>query len=247
MNLCICSVSLCSSIYIYIYEVYRKNNRTTVISNILQFNKLRGFLFKVISLESNALSHPTVPRFYVLLEGFFMDATQLHRYSLLRGLHTFKTGPLNDPFEHGEKKNTTRDKIRWIVRLYCDVPFGQELSDAQYTQSIYFSDVILPKLFFFIFSCITIIQIDNRCSPHLTSYTSTMLTSVLLLDSSFTFSHSSLNHLCHSKPHVHKMVLSLYTCWSISSACDPAGPKISGLFIPQYSYLNGFKKRRCKQ
>ena len=53
--------------------------------------------------------------------------------SPLEGLHTFKTGPLDDPHELGEKKKVTQSKIRWTGRLlqYGDVLLGQELPDAQ--------------------------------------------------------------------------------------------------------------------
>ena len=61
-------------------------------------------LFKVIPLESNALFHPSLPRFYALLEGFFWDAPQLHCYGPLDGLHTIKMGPLDDPLQLGEQK-----------------------------------------------------------------------------------------------------------------------------------------------
>ena len=70
------------------------------------------FPFKVIPLASNALFHPTLPRFYALLEGFIWDAPQLRHYGPLDGLHAFKTGPLNDPFELGEKKKVVWSKVR---------------------------------------------------------------------------------------------------------------------------------------
>ena len=66
-----------------------------------------GFPFKVTPLESNALFHHSLPRFYALLEGFFWDAPQLRRYGPLDGLHAFKTGPLDDPLELGENKSHT--------------------------------------------------------------------------------------------------------------------------------------------
>ena len=46
-------------------------------------NKLNGFFFKVISLESNALSHHFLPCLKALLEGFFWNTHQLHHYALL--------------------------------------------------------------------------------------------------------------------------------------------------------------------
>ena len=74
-------------------------------------NKVHGFPFKVVPLESNALFHPALPRFCALLEGFFWDAPQLCRYGPRDGLHAFKTGPVDDPLELGEKKKVTRSKI----------------------------------------------------------------------------------------------------------------------------------------
>ena len=57
--------------------------------------------------------------------------------------------------------------------------------------------------------------------------TDLMLTSLLvvegfsLLKLSFITTWPSLNLMYHSKTHVHDMVFSPYTCWSISSACFP--------------------------
>lgn len=59
-------------------------------------------------LESNALSHPSLPRFYALLEGFFLDALPFCHYTHLDGLHTFKTGPLDDHLQLGERKTSHR-------------------------------------------------------------------------------------------------------------------------------------------
>ena len=124
------------SAWIYICEICLRSNGTGVTNK--QFisipnNKLHGFAFSVIPLESNALFHPSMPRLYALLEWFFWAAPQLHRYGPLDGLHAFKTGPLDDPLELGEKKKVARSKIRWIGRLfqYGDVLLGQELPDAQ--------------------------------------------------------------------------------------------------------------------
>ena len=97
-----------------IYEVCRKSNGTGVTNNLFQFQttKLHGFPFKVISLESNALFHPSLPRFYSLLEGFFWDAPQLRRYGRFDGLHAFKTGPLMIPLSLGkEKSHTEQDQV----------------------------------------------------------------------------------------------------------------------------------------
>lgn len=59
-----------------------------------------------MSLNSNALFHPSLSRFYALLEGFFWNVLQLCHYSTLDGHHIFKGGLLDDPLELGEKKKS---------------------------------------------------------------------------------------------------------------------------------------------
>ena len=58
----------------------------------LQKNKLHDNLFKVIPLKCATLSHSSLPLFFVLLKGFFWDASLFGRYSLFGGLHAFKKG-----------------------------------------------------------------------------------------------------------------------------------------------------------
>ena len=75
---------------------------TGQVSQTIYFNsiQLHGFPFKLITLYFTFPSH-----FYELIEGFFWDAPQLHHYSSPGGFDTFKTGPLDDPFELGKNKN----------------------------------------------------------------------------------------------------------------------------------------------
>lgn len=50
-------------------------------------------VFKIIpALESNALFHPLLARFYALVEGFFLDIPQLCRKDLFNGLYAIKRG-----------------------------------------------------------------------------------------------------------------------------------------------------------
>ena len=68
-------------------------------------SKLNSFPFKVIPLESNALSHPSLLHHYALLEELFWNAPQLYQYVLLDGLHAFKMGPLSViPLRLGKRK-----------------------------------------------------------------------------------------------------------------------------------------------
>ena len=45
--------------------------------------KLQVVPFKVIPLESNALSHPSLPHLHAVLEGFFWDPPQLRRHKVM--------------------------------------------------------------------------------------------------------------------------------------------------------------------
>ena len=124
-----------SQINVCKYEVCLRGNGTSVTKQFISSpnNNLHGFTFKVMPLKSNALFHPSLPHFYALLGGFFWNAPQFHHYSPLDGLHVFKTGPLDDPLELGEKKKVIWNKVRWIGRLFQhdDVLLSQELLDAQ--------------------------------------------------------------------------------------------------------------------
>ena len=84
-------------------------------------NRLQGFLFKVIPLEYNALSHSSLSCFYVLLEGFFWYALHLHHYSPLDGLDTFNMTPLDDllKLEGKEKSPREQDQVnREVVPVW---------------------------------------------------------------------------------------------------------------------------------
>ena len=78
-----------------------KSKAIGVTKNLFQFKTTQYMLspFEVMLLEFNALSYYPLARFYELLEEFFWDTPQLRRYGPLDGLHTFKTNPLDDPWE----------------------------------------------------------------------------------------------------------------------------------------------------
>ena len=78
----------------------------TIYFNSKQQTTVHGLPFKVIPLESNALFQPSLPRFYVLLGGFFWDAPQVRRHGPFDDLHAFKTGPLDYP-DFNSKQQTT--------------------------------------------------------------------------------------------------------------------------------------------
>ena len=58
-------------------------------------------------LESNSLSHPSLSRFSVLMEGFLSYVPQLRRYGPLGGLNAFKTGPREELLQLGKNKKVT--------------------------------------------------------------------------------------------------------------------------------------------
>lgn len=105
----------------------RKVNETG-IEIIVTPNKQDGFLFKIISLKSNALFHLSLLFFYALLERFFLDTPWLCHYNPLDSIYTFKTGPLDDPSPHplvlgwGEKSLMVQDQVNrgcsGMVRLF---------------------------------------------------------------------------------------------------------------------------------
>ena len=179
---------------------------TGLLSQARYFNsksKQHVFLSFVIILETNALSQPSLQRFYALLGGFSGDVTQLRLYDSLNGLHTFKTRPFDNPLGLVEKKKVKRNKIRWMrFFMYSDVPLGQELSNVQEANSCYFSNmskssvIIFQTLFFFISSWFAIIWTIKRWSPQTTRLTRLTLTSVLLVES-LPLLESSFNFWSH--------------------------------------------------
>ena len=107
-----------------------------LVSQMIYFKsnyKLQVVPFKVIPLESNALSHPSLPCLHALLEGFFRDPPQLRRHGLFNVVHIFKTSPLDNPLELGEEEKVTWSQVGQVERLlqHGDVLLGQELPDAQ--------------------------------------------------------------------------------------------------------------------
>ena len=104
-------------------------------------NKLYGFPFTVIPLESNALSYPSLQYFsaiLLLLEGFCWGVPQRRCYVSLNGVNVFKMDPLDEPLKFEAKKKVAHDKIRQIGRLfhYGDVRFGQKCSGR--CEQVYF-------------------------------------------------------------------------------------------------------------
>ena len=71
--------------------------------------KLQVFSFKVISFESNALSHSVLPCLHALLEGFFQDMFQFRHHSLLDGFHIQKMDSFDDLLELGEQKKNHKE------------------------------------------------------------------------------------------------------------------------------------------
>ena len=62
------------------------NNGTSVTNYLFQFQSIWSIL-----LGTHGLSHPSLAWFYSLLEEFFWDARQLHRYDPLDGLSAITT------------------------------------------------------------------------------------------------------------------------------------------------------------
>ena len=127
-----------------------------------------------------------------------------------------------------QMKKVTQSKIRWIKRLfqYGDVPLSQELQNAQHTQSDYFLDMLKSSVIIFQTALFHVQQSVKQSTDDHHIPPALMLTSVLfveglpLLESSFTFSHTPLNFLCHPKTHLYEKMLSPYTYWSLSSTFD---------------------------
>lgn len=66
-------------------------------------SKLNVFPFKIMTLESNLLSHFYLSHFCTLLDGLFLDAPHHCCYILLEGFHVFKTGHLMIPLSLGKE------------------------------------------------------------------------------------------------------------------------------------------------
>ena len=118
-------------------------------------NKLHGFLFEIISLKS----HPSLPRFYQPVKGFFRDAFLLH------GILSKSPPPIMITFSLEKRKNYTLE-IRGIGKLfhYGNVSLWQELPDDLHIQTHYFLDmprsleIIFLTLSFFLSSWLVIIK-----------------------------------------------------------------------------------------
>lgn len=74
--------------------------------------------YKFPPLESDALSHLSLPHLHTLLAGFSQDSPQLHCHGTLDGFHIRQTCLLDDPLEVGEKekKNDTAWRCFFAAR-----------------------------------------------------------------------------------------------------------------------------------
>ena len=79
--------------------------------------QVRGFLFKIILLEPNALPHLSPQRFCALLEKFIFYTRQLFLQGPPSWLLPLQNAFSWCPFILSKKKNDTRIKIRLIGRL----------------------------------------------------------------------------------------------------------------------------------
>lgn len=85
----------------------------------------------MIHFESNVLFHPSLPRFFALLEWFFSEAAQSVVTNLSIASKSSKRVPSMIPLSMGERNSHM--EINWIYRLfqYCDVFLGYGLPDSQ--------------------------------------------------------------------------------------------------------------------
>ena len=132
-----------------------------------------------------------------------------------------------------EKSHTEQDQMNWEFALgqrYCSrLGTARCFADQSryFSEMLKFSVIIFQTLSIFMFS-----RTVTRRSPHTCCFTQSTLTRVLfvegipLLKSSFASKHPLMNILLHSKTRVCvcDMMLSPYTCRSISSACDEVFP-----------------------
>ena len=213
---------------------------TGLVSQTIYFSSEQyGVHFKEISLEANALFHSSLPQ----MEGFFWDAPQLHRYSTLDGLHSFKTVPLDDPLELGEKKKVTWGKI---------IEYGGSSRIVIFLSVRNFRILCTPSLVTFQ-TCLDLRNIVIFCVQLICDHLNRQLTiSIYLLPFPLNVKLSSaywsppppptpgvIFQLLTTffeplVPRVRDLVLSPYTCWSISSACDgvfSTVPEISSMAI----------------
>ena len=224
------------------------NKLQRLICHKTQTNKLTTwFLFKIIFLESNALSQPFLSCFCALLEGFYWDTSQLHCYRPLDGLHTLKMGLLDDSHELGEKK-TLKEQVNTEV-----VPEWQCTSCSQpgrcsahpisliFILTQIFSDN-LPNNTVSIHVHLTCDHPNNhQTTPALPAHhwPQSCLLKVSHSSSYLSPPHSSLWISSASKKYMCMTVSLPYTCSKVFKALimkfPPTRPNISGFFILQCS------------
>ena len=97
-------------IYIYIYTVWIWKVSGQGLKQVISIKKKQNFIVYLQLLpplqESNALSFPSLPQFYIQLEGFFWDVPQIHLWGSLNDFNAFKTGRLDDPLALGKSKKS---------------------------------------------------------------------------------------------------------------------------------------------
>ena len=143
---------------------------------------------------------------------------------------------LDDPLELGEKSHELYQVKRtfFSVWLYSSLPgiIGCSVHPVLllFRPAQILGDNLLNTVLF-MFSWFAIIRTVNWQSPQTICFTRSTLTSVLLVEClplrelSFSPSQPSLNLLDHSETRVHDIMLTPYTCWSISKARDGVFPK----------------------
>ena len=158
-------------IYIYIYIYIHTKSVSGKLQdwcykqfNSILNNKLHSFLCKVTPLGPNVLYHPSLTWFYALLEGFFWDAPKVCPYVPLDGFHTFKMGS----YYWGKEKSYMKQfQAKEVVVL-----LGQELPDAQHTQSCYFPMRFHIYIYIYMFRFLKSINYNLYflCAYHLHKY-----------------------------------------------------------------------------
>ena len=114
-----------------------KSNRTGITNNLFQFQRKTTWSpLQIISLKTNALSHPSLPSFYALLEGSFREAIYFVAMTLLMISMPTKWVPFSlqkRKKSHGARSGKSGDffcmmimffsakncRIFWVLFLHC--------------------------------------------------------------------------------------------------------------------------------
>ena len=215
-------------------------------------NKLNDFPFKVIPLESNALSHPSLPCFFALPEGFFWDGPQLHYYGPLLASMPLKQVPLMITLSLRGKKshrvNWEFVPVQWCSSWPRTAKSSSHLVPLFFTHAQIFGDNLQGNTVPFHFQLIY-----NRLITHLKTATH---------NQPYSFDVACWRPLApelifHSFTPFFKHLVPLKNVWAtwcylhtlteafqvLLIEFSPSRPKISNLFIAQCSYQNNLKKR----